>query len=1372
MTKKYYIGLDMGTDSVGWAVTDPDYNLLKDRGKDYWGAYLFDPAQTAAKRRGFRSSRRRISRVRQRLNLLQELLGPEVEKVDENFFIRLNNSKFFLEDKDPALKTKSILFADNNFSDKSYFKKYKTIFHLRHAMATEPIFDIRLLYLAIHHIIKNRGHFLFENQNFSVNGPEQAKACFEAIDAYFADKDEDEGRLVNFDIQNQEELFDILCDRSKKKSEKEKQIALYFSPAEGNEKSGKKVVNALKKAFVGSEFSLNDLFLADGEFDDVKKLGFSSSSYEDNLEKIDGILGDDRLKLIEALKAVYDLSVLNEILHGKKTLSEAKIETYEIHKDHLKRLKQYVRDNFDQSTYKRVFSYIEPKPSNKKNDSEEASDGDNNTKKKIANYAAYTGKDKQKRNERCTKEEFYKFLKNDIGVKDEYILEEIEKGTFMPKQISGDNSVIPYQLNLAELNDILSNAEKYFPYLTKKDSDGLTISDKIRKIMTYRVPYYVGPLTNKSKNSWLVKKAGFEDCRITPWNFDAVVDKDMCEEEFINRMKKKCTYLRGEDVLPASSFLYSEFAFLNELNNLSIKGERIDSSVKSKIYEYAHECRKPTLKKCCDMLIQNGILEKGTKPDIFSGIDGDFKNSLSSYIDFKNILGEKADLYPEMCEDIILRITLISDKTRLAGYIKREYGNLISDEEIKKLKSLNYTKWGRLSKAFLSETYEVDGDGVQGDVSIIERMREETKNLNELLSSSYGYKFAVELKNAQAMASQDDDGKITYKTVENLYCSPSVKRSIWRTICLVKEIVKVKGQAPEKIFVEMTREVKDPKKKGKRTVSRKQQIVDLYNSLENEKSDWIEHVKPIGEIENENLFNSDKVVLYYRQMGRDVYTGKPIDFDELFNTKKYDIDHIYPQSKIKDDSLDNRVLVDTVFNQHVKGDRYPLPEDVRRDRRALWEILRKKGFISEEKFHRLTRTTPITVQECQDFINRQIVETSQSTKAAADLLRKLYPKTKVVYSKAGNADTFKKVIGLVKVRELNDLHHAKDAYVNIVCGNIYNTKFGSDAGRYFKEHGVDSYNLKYIYDRPVVGAWKPEDKARILGIAKRNSCRIVRFTSQGKGQLFDGTIYPAGKNDKLVPLKGKAGNPLLDTAKYGGYDSAKIAGFMLVRSDGKKGKKMLTLECVTILAKQQIRSAADAVSYCEKQLGLKNPEVLVDNIKLNTLLNINGSYAYLRGKSNKQIILCNANELLLDDESVNYLKLVSNHFKSVEKLHNPNLPASDKITVDGNLRLYDVFRNKLNADSYKGLAVSGQVKVLDAGRKKFEELSKEDQLKVLWEILKFMQCNSVSGDVTKIGGAKTAGVNLTSKDMTNSKVKMILQSPTGHYKKIIDFSEL
>lgn len=33
----YYLGLDCGTSSVGYAVTDKDYNLLKARHKDMWG---------------------------------------------------------------------------------------------------------------------------------------------------------------------------------------------------------------------------------------------------------------------------------------------------------------------------------------------------------------------------------------------------------------------------------------------------------------------------------------------------------------------------------------------------------------------------------------------------------------------------------------------------------------------------------------------------------------------------------------------------------------------------------------------------------------------------------------------------------------------------------------------------------------------------------------------------------------------------------------------------------------------------------------------------------------------------------------------------------------------------------------------------------------------------------------------------------------------------------------------------------------------------------------------------------------------------------------------------------------------------------------
>ena len=43
-SKKIYLGLDIGTDSVGYAVTDDQYNLLRVHGDDAWGSVIFDAA--------------------------------------------------------------------------------------------------------------------------------------------------------------------------------------------------------------------------------------------------------------------------------------------------------------------------------------------------------------------------------------------------------------------------------------------------------------------------------------------------------------------------------------------------------------------------------------------------------------------------------------------------------------------------------------------------------------------------------------------------------------------------------------------------------------------------------------------------------------------------------------------------------------------------------------------------------------------------------------------------------------------------------------------------------------------------------------------------------------------------------------------------------------------------------------------------------------------------------------------------------------------------------------------------------------------------------------------------------------------------------
>ena len=136
MGKDYYLGLDIGTGSVGWAVTDENYNICKYKKRAMWGIRLFAGANTAADRRLKRGVRRRLSRKKQRIDLLQEIFAEEINKVDPTFFIRLNESRLHMEDK--TIKELHPLFIDKEYSDIDYYKEYPTIFHLRKELIHNP----------------------------------------------------------------------------------------------------------------------------------------------------------------------------------------------------------------------------------------------------------------------------------------------------------------------------------------------------------------------------------------------------------------------------------------------------------------------------------------------------------------------------------------------------------------------------------------------------------------------------------------------------------------------------------------------------------------------------------------------------------------------------------------------------------------------------------------------------------------------------------------------------------------------------------------------------------------------------------------------------------------------------------------------------------------------------------------------------------------------------------------------------------------------------------------------------------------------------------------------------------------------------------
>lgn len=46
MADKLFIGLDVGSDSVGWAATDENFRLYRLKGKTAWGARIFRKQMT------------------------------------------------------------------------------------------------------------------------------------------------------------------------------------------------------------------------------------------------------------------------------------------------------------------------------------------------------------------------------------------------------------------------------------------------------------------------------------------------------------------------------------------------------------------------------------------------------------------------------------------------------------------------------------------------------------------------------------------------------------------------------------------------------------------------------------------------------------------------------------------------------------------------------------------------------------------------------------------------------------------------------------------------------------------------------------------------------------------------------------------------------------------------------------------------------------------------------------------------------------------------------------------------------------------------------------------------------------------------------
>ena len=293
----YYVGLDIGTDSVGYAVTDEKYDLLKFKGEFMWGVHLFEQASLNDKRRGFRTARRRLDRRQQRIKLIQELFAKEIAKKDDKFFIRIKESSLYPEDTTCGAS----LFDDENFKDSDYKKQYPTIHHLiSELIDNAKPHDARLVYIAIAWLVAHRGHFLNEISKENINEVIDIDNVYRDFIEYFAEEKPWECLDVN-------KFGDKLKEKSGvNKKYKELSILLYNTPKVPKNSE----INdgfpydreAMLKLLCGGKIAPKQLFLND-EYADIES--FSLDKSDDELAPLLSALGDDA-ELVLKLKALYD----------------------------------------------------------------------------------------------------------------------------------------------------------------------------------------------------------------------------------------------------------------------------------------------------------------------------------------------------------------------------------------------------------------------------------------------------------------------------------------------------------------------------------------------------------------------------------------------------------------------------------------------------------------------------------------------------------------------------------------------------------------------------------------------------------------------------------------------------------------------------------------------------------------------------------------------------------------------------------------------------------------------------------------------------------------------------------------------------------
>ncbi len=429
----------------------------------------------------------------------------------------------------------------------------------------------------------------------------------------------------------------------------------------------------------------------------------------------------------------------------------------------------------------------------------------------------------------------------------------------------------------------------------------------------------------------------------------------------------------------------------------------------------------------------------------------DISNALQGESEAKNILTSPEKL--EMVWHIIYSLDKTKDVIHALTRPKNRLG--ISEGAAKKLASISYTaSYGAMSARAIKRMLPFMRFGISWNELEVTKHPETRQRLEAILNGEVDNSIANRIRDfvvTEGITSLSGFKSLPYwaaaylvfgshslnrnkvrwdnpKDVEllpkNYLRNPIVQQVVNETLQVVKDIWKAHGK-PDEIRIELARELKNGAKERENisvsqfankqlneSIRRKLQELGRPISDSDKYRMWLESAD-LSKLENEKDFDGymkylkpdgkwkpaagdiTRYKLWEEQMHLSPYTGRPIPLSGLFS-EAYQIDHIIPRQRFYDDSLSNKVVVESHINadKGTPGRNLMAYEYISSGpAKAGVEILSEEEYVAVVnrvfKDKRSKRNKLLLKEVPADFVVRQLKDTQFITKAIREELSKI-----------------------------------------------------------------------------------------------------------------------------------------------------------------------------------------------------------------------------------------------------------------------------------------------------------------------------------------------------------------------------------------------